>query len=194
MLRLKENEVVVDNLYNVLLLMMIFMVIWLIGRGIRFTWRKEFSFKREIRTAAIPFGLMFIYLATLFPFPFYNPYEFVGPGVERQYNVIPFKSMFESLDHFYYMVPLRNIGGNILLFMPFGFALLYRFPAFTFWRALIIGFLVSLIIELSQLKIGFRSFDVDDLILNTFGTLIGMILYKGATKNDEKGNFPAHES
>ena len=44
------------------------------------------------------------------------------------------------------------------------------------------GFTVSVAIELLQLffsyiGLGFRSLDIDDLILNTFGTVIGYIIY-----------------
>lgn len=138
--------------------------------------------KREIMTAAIPFSFMLIYFGTVFPFPFFNPYQHVETGLERSYNVIPFKSIVDSLNHFYYMVPIRNLGGNILLFVPFGFALLLRFPKMKIWKGTMIGFLVSLLMELCQLKMGYRSFDVDDLILNTTGTIIGMAALKELLK------------
>ncbi|WP_171978885.1 VanZ family protein [Fictibacillus arsenicus] len=138
--------------------------------------------KREIMTAAIPFGFMLIYLVTVFPFPFFNPYQHVVTGLERSHNVIPFKSIVDSLNHFYYMVPIRNLGGNILLFLPFGFALLLRFSKMKIWKGTMIGFLVSLLMELCQLKMGYRSFDVDDLILNTTGTMSGMAAFKGTAK------------
>lgn len=51
-------------------------------------------------------------------------------------------------------------------------------------RVIVSGFIFSLIIETSQFtissKIGltYRSFDVDDLILNTVGAGLGFIFYK----------------
>jgi len=64
------------------------------------------------------------------------------------------------------------LAGNILLFLPFGLlsALLWR--EFHWWKALLLGFDITLFIELWQLFIG-RTFDVDDLMLNAFGVLCG---------------------
>ncbi|RZT23896.1 VanZ like protein [Fictibacillus sp. BK138] len=170
-------------------LIIIFTVFWVIARAIVFVWRREVAFKKEIVAAALPFALMFVYFTTVFPFPFFNPYHLVGTGIEISHNVIPFKSIVDSLTHFYFMVPIRNIGGNILLFVPLGFALLLRVSNMKIWKVIMIGFLVSLTMELCQLKMGYRSFDVDDLILNTIGTIIGMAAFKGTAKILQKETF-----
>ncbi len=71
----------------------------------------------------------------------------------------------------------RNIIGNILLFIPFGFFTSYYLKldkkSFVFFLTLII----SIVIEAIQLKIG-RAFDVDDIILNITGGMIGYLLYR----------------
>ena len=71
----------------------------------------------------------------------------------------------------------RNIIGNILLFIPFGFFTSYYLKlerkTFVFFLTLI----VSIVIEAIQLKIG-RAFDVDDIILNITGGMIGYLLYR----------------
>lgn len=67
---------------------------------------------------------------------------------------------------------------NILLFVPFGFLLPLLWPRCN--KILLIffsGFLFSLVIELSQL-LNHRLTDVDDLVLNTAGAIIGLLLYK----------------
>ncbi len=170
-------------------LMMIFTVFWVFVRAIVLVWRREVAFKKEIEAAALPFSLVFIYFATVFPFPFFNPYHLVGTGIEISQNVIPFKSIVDSLTHFYFMVPIRNIGGNILLFVPLGFTLLLKFSNMKIWKVIMIGFLVSLTVELCQLMMGYRSFDVDDLILNTIGTIIGMAALKGTARILQKETF-----
>lgn len=83
------------------------------------------------------------------------------------------------------LTPLRTFGldfwtlyillGNIVMFLPIGFfaALLWR--GATWKRMLLLGFLTSLFIECWQLLVG-RSFDVDDLLLNTLGVLLGALL------------------
>lgn len=66
--------------------------------------------------------------------------------------------------------------GNTLLFAPLGFfpALLGRRPRW--WKALLTGFCASFFIEFVQFFIG-RSSDIDDVILNTLGALIGYWLF-----------------
>ena len=65
--------------------------------------------------------------------------------------------------------------GNIIMFLPFGFfaALLWR--GFTWRLALATGFSITLFIECWQLLVG-RAFDVNDLLLNTLGVLLGALL------------------
>ena len=67
---------------------------------------------------------------------------------------------------------LYNIVGNLIMFLPFGFftALLWR--RCTWRRALMVGFGITVFIEFSQLLVG-RAFDVDDLLLNTIGAMLG---------------------
>ena len=71
----------------------------------------------------------------------------------------------------------RNIIGNIMMFIPFGFFSSYYLKlnrkTFIFFLTLI----VSIVIELIQLKIG-RAFDIDDIILNVVGTFLGYYLYR----------------
>ena len=71
----------------------------------------------------------------------------------------------------------RNIIGNIMMFIPFGFFTSYylrlKKKSFVFYMT----FVVSIVIELIQLKIG-RAFDVDDVILNMIGSLSGYYIYK----------------
>ncbi len=80
------------------------------------------------------------------------------------------------------MVPLRNIGGNILLFIPFGILMPMKFKKVNKGlKIVLLGFLSSLTIECIQLQLTFRSFDIDDIILNSFGVYIGFLIYKSVT-------------
>jgi glycopeptide antibiotics resistance protein len=79
---------------------------------------------------------------------------------------------------------IKNILGNTLLLFPFGLLLpiLWR-KFYNVRKTLLYSFLFSLGIEIIQLlsyyvgNIG-RSFDIDDIILNTFGAWIGYMIYK----------------
>ncbi|MGG0300888.1 VanZ family protein [Bacillus albus] len=67
---------------------------------------------------------------------------------------------------------------NIVLFMPFGFLLPTIWPQFRKMKNTVCaGFFFSLAIELNQL-LNNRITDIDDLFTNTFGAIIGYVLYK----------------
>lgn len=67
-------------------------------------------------------------------------------------------------------------AGNVLLYLPLGFLLPLVWRDGCGWRVTAVGFVLSLVTELVQPIVG-RSFDVDDLIANTLGTLIGLLLF-----------------
>lgn len=87
-------------------------------------------------------------------------------------NLIPFKS-FRT---YWGRAIIRNVGGNILMFMPLGFLSSALFRNGTWKRALCIGFSMSLFIEIAQYFI-MRASDIDDVILNTVGALCGYWSY-----------------
>lgn len=73
---------------------------------------------------------------------------------------------------------VNNLLGNILLFIPLGFLLPLLVKRFrNFFLILFTGFLLSLFYECTQLITGIGVFDVDDMILNTSGTLVGIIIF-----------------
>lgn len=68
---------------------------------------------------------------------------------------------------------------NIIAFIPFGIALAVMWKPFTnFWATFMCGLLFSLMIEISQLFALHRQSDVNDLIMNTTGVMIGWLLVK----------------
>lgn len=70
---------------------------------------------------------------------------------------------------------VRNIGGNIALFMPLGFLLPMVWTGFRrLPRTAAFGACVSLFIELSQL-FNYRATVTDDLLLNTLGAVLGYL-------------------
>ena len=101
-------------------------------------------------------------------------------------NLVPFKIIIrdiKSLINGDYLIFLINIVGNILLFIPIGILV----PML--WKikdryVILIGFLISLSIEITQLYLG-RVTDVDDLILNTSGVIIGLLVYKCVNKKEK---------
>ena len=72
---------------------------------------------------------------------------------------------------------LANLAGNILIFIPIGFFLPMASVHRTFSVMVFESFFISLVIELTQLATKVGCFDVDDLLLNTLGGVIGYIIF-----------------
>lgn len=98
-----------------------------------------------------------------------------------RYNLVPFKEITRFATHFSQLgikIVLINIAGNVLAFMPLGFLLpLIADKKLRLWAVTLISFGLSLGIELTQLITRVGSCDVDDLILNTLGGMIGYGCY-----------------
>jgi len=88
----------------------------------------------------------------------------------------------------------RNIVGNIIMFIPFGFFTSYYLKLEKKRVILYIALIISIVIEFIQLNIG-RAFDVDDVILNLVGSFLGYFLYRlmdkifGDLSDTVKGTF-----
>ena len=89
-------------------------------------------------------------------------------------NFIPFREILR------YDVGTSNFNkqviGNILLFIPFGYFVSGYCKINKLGTISLVTFLSSLVIEVVQHFIG-RSFDVDDIILNVVGGVIGFLIY-----------------
>lgn len=70
-----------------------------------------------------------------------------------------------------------NVFGNILIFIPFGMFIAAYINCKKVYPVFTVALLTSIVVEVVQLKIG-RSFDIDDIILNVIGSIIGYLLYK----------------
>ena len=70
----------------------------------------------------------------------------------------------------------KQVVGNIILFLPFGFFATYYTKINKIRSITLITFLVSLTIETVQKFIG-RSFDIDDILLNVIGGVLGFFIY-----------------
>ena len=70
-----------------------------------------------------------------------------------------------------------NLAGNILVFIPFGFFMPMASKYKSLGGTLVYSFGVSLCVEVFQLVMRVGCFDVDDLLLNTLGGVLGHGLY-----------------
>jgi glycopeptide antibiotics resistance protein len=137
------------------------------------------------------FAVYFLVLiaATMFPIPTDKRLiqEIIASGYyDKAFNLIPFKTIIEMMDNSTLRITaLRNIGGNLLLLMPLGFFVPLFWDKYDNLKILfVIGLFSTVMIEFLQLLISFiigyryKSFDVDDIILNVIGFCIGSIIYK----------------
>ena len=124
--------------------------------------------------------LFLIYLAGLCYFLFFaENYGRIFGQENYRYNLVPFREIErfwiyrkELGIHSFY-----NLAGNILGFVPAGFfiPILWKNRR-GFLFTVCITFQMSLLVEILQLIFRVGSFDVDDLLLNTFGGMLGYCL------------------
>ena len=124
--------------------------------------------------------LFLIYLAGLCYFLFFAENYGRVTGLENyRYNLVPFREIErfwkyrgELGIHSFY-----NLAGNILGFVPAGFfiPMLWKEKR-NFFYTVCMTFQLSLQAEILQLIFRVGSFDVDDLLLNTFGGMLGYLL------------------
>ncbi len=89
-------------------------------------------------------------------------------------NLIPFKEIFRySLGSRLF---IKNVLGNVVMFIPYGFFCSYILKENRYLPILVLTLIASVSIETTQLMIG-RVFDIDDIMLNTVGGMIGFYVY-----------------
>ncbi|AMV39070.1 VanZ family protein [Planctomyces sp. SH-PL62] len=124
---------------------------------------------RSLSIAALVAYLFVLLAVTLaFKHPQYRP-------VAERLSLTPFQSIGRDIPRGGRGLWL-NIVGNIAVFAPLGVAFVALGSGRFRWRhAALAGLALSTAIEVIQFQSGRRFTDVDDVILNTFGTLLGFL-------------------
>lgn len=113
-----------------------------------------------------------------------KPYwEQVGMNI----NIIPFKTIRQYINLLIYqrnvyLVPIAfiNLFGNVAAFVPLGFLMPCLWERLqSFKKVFLYSVIVIFLIELIQLFTLRGSCDIDDLILNFFGTVLGFLFLRG---------------
>lgn len=93
-------------------------------------------------------------------------------------NFTLFKTIKMYIRYWGRLNSFENLFGNVIAFVPFGFLLpfLHR-ESRHWWVMLINAFLLVCGIELFQLITAFGAFDVDDILLNCAGAMIGYNIF-----------------
>lgn len=106
-----------------------------------------------------------------------------------QMNLIPFKTIAEYISAIFtgsmnLDIPIKNLVGNLLMFAPMGIFLPVLFAKIKSWKkycTVVVAILLG--IEVIQFLTKRGSFDVDDLILNMTGALLGFWAWSVLSKN-----------
>ncbi len=103
-------------------------------------------------------------------------------------NFVPFRTIRMYIVYAGRLNSVENLAGNVLVFVPFGVMLPLlsaecRTAAGVFGNA----FTFVLGIEVFQLFSAFGAFDVDDILLNCVGAMLGYALYRAACRLYRRG-------
>lgn len=154
----------------------LFTIVWIISRIIFYKKNKPINKTREIFI-----NLFFIYFLILVNFTLFKyGYLMLDYDLKFYINYIPFietikmfTGEFSDINH-----ALYNVIGNILLFVPLGFCIpLFFNKKNKLTKVILYGFSSSLTIELLQLFTPNNITDIDDIIFNILGSIIGFILF-----------------
>lgn len=137
--------------------------------------------QREKSERLLCWCLFIVYLVGLVYFLFFA--EATGRtevGRTYQYNLLPLHEIRRFLRYRKQLgmaAVMLNLVGNVMAFLPFGLFLpLLMRRLRSAGLIILLGFEFSLLVEILQLFSKVGSFDVDDILLNTMGVIIGYIL------------------
>lgn len=93
-------------------------------------------------------------------------------------NLVPFSEITRTME-LMTSHSLFNLVGNVAIFVPFGLLVgaMLKKRGISALAALMYSFLMSLLLESAQLLLRIGQFDVDDLLLNAFGGLLGYFIF-----------------
>ncbi len=95
-----------------------------------------------------------------------------------QPNFIPFKTILPYLlGEKGLVIAAFNIGGNIALLIPMGFLAPLVYKNITWQKTIALSLILPFAIEIAQVLLHVGIFDIDDVILNALGVIIGYWVY-----------------
>ena len=130
------------------------------------------KYKKKIILLCIICYLAFILRVIVFKYP---------PGISfsiMNANLIPFKTILVYLSgEPTWRVAVYNLLGNILVLVPLGFLFAVFSQSIKWTRVLFIALFTGAILELLQVIFKSGILDIDDIILNFLGVLIGYLFF-----------------
>ncbi|MBX9953326.1 VanZ family protein [Peribacillus simplex] len=191
-------------LINGSLLIGIGVICYLAGRGIligfNFKKQKQVYWLREVINFLYVLYILMVVSVTLFPLALWI--DFNMQNIKFSLKLIPFVGIINDIKQigiaydgdtmFMISLIIRNVGGNILLLMPLGVLSPIIWNKFKDFKTIVLfGFVISISIESIQfieLIAGGRgrTVDIDDVICNVLGVILGYFIYKFTFKIADK--------
>ena len=168
------HDVLPASAYNLLTdivpMMILFVIVAIVLRTVTNLYsHSKFDFYHDLKALVY---VMYVFL--LFIFVTTKDFQSISN------NFIPFKEIL-SYKNIQDPLFIWNIVGNICLYIPFGFlvsdVINLRSGKNSILLSTFVIFVTSLSTEIIQMFIG-RSFDIDDIILNVLGGIIGYLLFR----------------
>ena len=155
-------------------------IIWCVVRLVCAIKNKRVNYKRELQLLLVYICIVVVARFTFFPFSTVD--EKIQPLIFEGAKVFPFRinwiPLVNLLDYPETSDILINVIGNTTMFIPLGIVwpCVYK-DLNKHWKILSAGIGFSLFIEILQLPFYDRVSDIDDLLLNSLGFIIGYLLY-----------------
>lgn len=137
--------------------------VFCLGLVVFYAWK---GFKTGLRYSAVLLLVEYIFLL------FCSTVIFRTSGDTKQYDFHPFWS-YSRPDLF-----VENLM-NVVVFIPVGLLLSIAFKQVTWWKALLIGCSISVTIESLQFFLMRGFSEVDDVMHNTLGCIVGFMIING---------------
>lgn len=182
-----------DYIIDLIRIMLAGIPIYVLARGL-LLWRraKRLGAKRGVKKVKLEYnklrevslGLFVLFMMALLTFVLQG--EYAAPekmlalakarwATRRGMNFIPFR----TIRNYYRVFGVKgdlfgiNVIGNVLMFVPWGFGLLFLWKKKrSFWKLTFYAAILPILIEFAQLFIN-RQVDIDDFLLNFLGGMLG---------------------
>ena len=154
-------------------------ILWILVRAVVWLKNRTVCPKRELQLLLVYICLIVVARFTFCPFFLVDgkipPLVFDPDRIFPLWvNFLPFVYLF---DYPNLLVTLLNIIGNVAMFLPLGIVWPVVFKELnTPVKAIVAGAGVSLCIEFLQLPFYDRATDIDDLLMNTLGFMLGYLI------------------
>ncbi|MDD5888560.1 MAG: VanZ family protein [bacterium] len=159
----KTIQEVVNFTWPMILISVVVLVSLRVSYFIKYRKEKKFVFYKELLMLSFVIYIMCLFQVVTFQDDTWSANNFIPFREIMRYNVG--SRLF-----------FKNVMGNIIMFLPYGFFASYLLKNKKISVAFILTVIASFSIELVQMMIG-RVFDVDDIILNVCGGCLGFLIY-----------------